>query len=181
MTTSCRNLHSTFHCLLPFYISKVQFIIVLVTIKLLSCIYFCGLNSIRMTVQKVNDLLHCICTINLQFVDDSSLANILLRHDKSFVTFLTRHYGYRQGPTNRQQCTIETEFSNHHKFLQTLSTNFTLGRHNTNGDWQVISRTLLLQVGRSEVDGNILNKKAVTAVLYGCHNSLIALLHCIVR
>ena len=115
VTTRSRYLQCTLHTLLAFHISKIKVEIILVFIKLLA-----GINKrrlmMRITIQETDDVRKVIHTIDIEIIDDSSLTDILARHQKSFELLFTGTDSNRKDTTDGLELSIETQFSYHHIF-----------------------------------------------------------------
>ena len=79
MATSSRYLQCTLHTLLAFHIGEIEVKAILVFIKLLTSIYKCRFKM-RIAIKKTDNIRKIVHAIDIEIVDDCSLAGILARH-----------------------------------------------------------------------------------------------------
>ena len=180
VTTRSSNLHGALHGFLSFDIGKVKLIFVLSLIELLTRINFRRLNSRRRIVQQIDNLLNVVRTINFQVIHHCRLTHILLGNNQPLIFLCTSHNRYWQSTSNWQERAVETQLTYHHKTGQTIDFYLPGSCHNANGNRQIVGRTFFLQIGRRKVHRYALHRETITTILYGCYNSLVALLNCIV-
>ena len=112
----------------------------------------------------VKDVFHAV---NFEVVDHSSLAFVLLRHNQSPEFLLPRLYGNRQCALYRLQVSVKSQLSYHHKLVEHVACYGSACRQNANGKRQVERASLLSEVGRSKVDGNVAVRKLISIELNG--------------
>ncbi len=83
----CRYLDGTLHLLLPLHVGKVKLEVTLTSLKISSRIDGGGLHGLC-AVQMTDDLIDVAHAVNMQIVDNRSLADILLGHEKTFESHL---------------------------------------------------------------------------------------------
>ena len=76
---------------------------------------------------------------------------------------------------------VQRQFSHDDELLQSVGVDLLRRRHDAHGDRQVVSRTLLADVGGRHVDDDFLVGETVAKVDNSRSNALLALLDCVVR
>ncbi len=123
MTTGGSHLESTFHTILSFYISEIEFKMTLMLIKLLTRIDDCGFKLL-LTIQEINHIDDAVHPIHINVVNYGSLTDILFWNNQPLVFLGTCLHGYGQGTTNRLQPTVESQLADKHILMKMIRKNF---------------------------------------------------------
>ena len=172
MTTCSSHLQGALHTLLPFHVGKVLFKDVLLFVELLAGVHLHGLISQRVTIKEADDVDDSLHAIDLQVVDNSRFAHILLRYDESLELLGTGADGDGQSTTNGLQSTIESQFAQEHETLQATGIHLVHSCQNADCQWQVVARAFLLKVSGCHVDSNISDRKFETRIAKGRLNAV---------
>ena len=113
MSTGCGNLQGTLHTFLALHFCKVKIERVLMLVELTTGIDN-GCFVIVVAVEEADDIGEIVHAIDLEIVDDSRLAGILLGYDETFELFFSCADGYWQGTVDGLQLSVEPQFTNHH-------------------------------------------------------------------
>ena len=177
MTASRSYFQGTLHVLLAANIGKVEVVLILLLVEFASCVNDSRLKHRGSGKQfyYVKDVFHAV---NFEVVDHSSLAFVLLRHNQSPEFLLPRLYGNRQCALYRLQVSVKSQLSYHHKLVEHVACYGSACRQNANGKRQVERASLLSEVGRSKVDGNVAVRKLISIELNGRCYAVATLSYC---
>ena len=96
MPTCCSHLKCTFNILLSLNISKVEVKLALLLIEDGTSVNFLGLVFVA-AIKESDNIRKAVHTVNIEIIYHSSLAHVLVWHNKSAEMFLARSNGNRQG------------------------------------------------------------------------------------
>ena len=98
--------------------------------------------------------------------DNACFRRIVFRQEDAFISLFHRHNGHRKSACNLADGSIQRQFSQKDRTIK-----FCLGtacRHQQREvDRQVINRSGLMHIGRSEIDGNFCGRDFKTGIFQG--------------
>ena len=92
------------------------------------------------------------------------LAGIFLRHDHARIALLSCRDRHRQHAANPAQFTAERKLADKHCVLQPAHSDLRRRSKDRNGNRKVVYRTLLFEIRRSEIYGDMQRRKFQSAV-----------------
>ena len=180
MSTGCGNFHATLDTFLPFNIGKIEFRKVQGFIKFGSSIDSCGFQS-SFPFEEIYYFLKIFDSINIQSSDNCGFFHVLFGQKKTFETFFFGLYGNGQSSFDGLQTSVQRKFPHNNVLVNFVGLDLGRSHKNSDGESQIISRTLFSQIGRRHIDGNFLARHVVTVIFEGSCNSITAFLDGIVR
>ena len=174
MTTGSRHFECTFYALLSTDIREIEFEVVLLLIELLAGVCMSGLYG-GVAIEEIDDFHQVFHTIDVEVVNDSSLANVLFGHDEALELFFAGTNGNGQGSAYRHQIAVESQFAHQHIAVEHAVFHFTVSCHDADGERQVVARALLLDIGRRQVGRDVHSGHLKAVVDKGCLDAVVTL------
>src|ERR1700678_1808145 len=166
MPAGCGNFQSALGRLLPANIFKGERVSMLLA-KKTPRIDTKWLRIEAAGVQKLPDLNQGADGKYVHPLNDRSLCRITLGNDKIGDTTRTSSDRNGQHTRNRAQRAIEPELADQQVLCQVLRLQRTVSAENADGDGQVETRSFFLEIGRSQIDGDLRGWNVEAGVLDG--------------
>ena len=130
--------------------------------------------------QKLHHLLQGFDPYYIYSVHYGRLARIGHRQHDSLQAILARTNRQRQSSLDGPQRTVERQFAKNHVAFQPVALELSRCRKDRNRNRQIEQRSLLSQVGRSQIDHDLSAAHTVSAIDEGGPDALLTLAHGIV-
>ena len=176
MSTSRSYLKGSLHTLLPFHISEIEVIGVLLLVELLAGVNKSGLVAI-VAIEEADNIRQIVHAIDIEVVDNSGLTHIFLGDNESFKVFLPGTDGNGKGTADGLDLSVEAKFAHHHIIVQPCIADLSMGSEDADCQRKVITAALLADVSRTEVDGQIGCRWFKARIGQSRANTVVAFLH----
>src|SRR5579885_70092 len=142
--------------------------------------HFCRVHArgfeVARAVDQVNDFRQRPHTVNVNFAHYSCLRSILYRNDQPANSLLLSHCGDRKCALDWPNAAIERKFAEENVVLQMIvQERAAVCAEDAERNRKVKTRTFFLDVGRRQIDGDVLERVLEAAILDGGLNALAAL------
>ena len=135
----------------------------------------------RPVVEMLDDLLERLRRIDGKFLDHSRLFGVFLRDIERADAGLSRFHGNREHPTHLSDHPIQSQLPEEYRPFDPIERNEPGPTKQTDGNGKIQRRPFLLNVRRSEIDRDFLERKRQTVVIQGGLNAVAALLNAGIR
>ena len=176
MAAGGSHFKGAFHVLSTLYVGKVEVEVVLGGGGFSPGVDDGG-GQLPVAVEEVDHLFDVVDPVDVQPVDDGGLSHVGTGHDESVEPLGPSQYGNGQRAAYGEYRAVEREFTHNHVAAEFLGRNLFGGGQDTDGQRQVVGRTLFSQVGRCEVDNELAVRKFVAVVLQGRAYAFVALFY----
>ena len=170
-------LHGPLDVLLPLHLGEIVVEFGLFLVELLAGVHPRGLQ-LAFLVEEVHHLGQRTCAQHVEAVHHGGLAGVLRGDDDALEAHLARLDGYGQGALDGLKAAVEAQLAHEHVAREPLRAHHAHRRQDAYGHGQVVGRTLLADVGRSQIDDQLLRGELVPVDLDGGHDALVAFLYC---
>ena len=132
--------------------------------------------DLPVAAQVLDDLAERGCADHLQPLDYGRFAGVVVWNDQPPQSLLAGFDGHREYAAHRFERPVERQFARQHRSVERFGRHLLRGGQNAHGDRQIEARSLLTQVGRSEVDHQFLARHPQSRVFESRTDALLALL-----
>jgi hypothetical protein len=174
MTAGSRYFERAFDVLLPFYVVKICCVLRVLIEKVVE-IHKHALDGTP-AVEKFDHLGQIAHAEHFHFAHHGGFRSVLLRQDKTLHPFFFRRHCNWQRAAHWLYCPVKRQFADQEVIVEYFFVDQSFGGKNPDGHWQIIRRSLLLDICGGKIDGDALGRKRITAVFYRRPDSVFAFL-----